>query len=173
MVDTTKPDDQISTDAKEGIEDFFSRGLWSRPGFLVRRLNQIHYAIFYEESKGENVTPVQYGILSVLIANPWMDQTAVGYEMGLDRTTVADVIRRLEEKGWVKRRVNALDRRSRQACVTDEGLRTMEQLREPMVRSQRRLLRPLSASDQQLFMELLETLVVANNQYGRAALKSL
>ena len=25
--------------------------LWSRPGFLVRRLHQIHYALFFEECR--------------------------------------------------------------------------------------------------------------------------
>ena len=40
--------------------------LWSRRGFLIRRLNQIHYAIFSEECKAHNITPVQFGILTAL-----------------------------------------------------------------------------------------------------------
>ena len=39
--------------------------LWSRSGYLVRRLNQIHYAMFFEECSHE-ITPVQYGILTAL-----------------------------------------------------------------------------------------------------------
>ena len=151
----------------------FREGLWSRPGFLVRRLNQIHYSMFFEECKEENITPVQYGILTVLSLNPWLDQTAIGYELGLDRTTSADVIKRLEEKGWVERRVNPSDRRSRQVLTTPEGLRVMAQLQESMARSQQRLLQPLSPRDQKIFMSLLSELVEANNQYGRAVLKAI
>ncbi len=151
----------------------FSQGLWARPGFLVRRLNQIHYAMFFEECKEENVTPVQYGILTVLSANPWLDQTAIGYEVGLDRTTSADVIKRLEEKGLLERRINPLDRRSRQAAITPEGQRVMELLKQGMARAQQRLLDPLSLRDRKIFMSLLVELVDANNQYGRAVLKSI
>ena len=72
--------------------------LWSRPGFLIRRLNQIHYALFSEECKEHNITPVQFGILTALSLKPGLDQTEIGTEIGLDRTTTADVLKRLEEK---------------------------------------------------------------------------
>lgn len=180
MADIIKHSDDVAhvnEDAASAPGDFelepFSSGLWSRPGFLVRRLHQIHYAMFFEECKEENITPVQYGILTVLSQNPWLDQTAIGYELGLDRTTSADVIKRLEQKNWVERRINPLDRRSRQAMVTPAGRQVMAQLTKNMERSQRRLLQPLSSRDQKIFMSLLAELVDANNQYGRAALKSM
>lgn len=153
--------------------DMVTGGVWARPGFLIRRLHQIHYAIFFEECKEGGITPVQYGVLTVLAREPWLDQTAIGYEVGLDRTTAADVIKRLEEKGLVQRRINKLDRRSRQAAVTEKGLSMMGHLQDSMTRSQRRLLQPLSPRDQKIFMSLLLELVEANNQYGRAALKAL
>ena len=78
-VATQKTDSKIFDPAKQV--------LWSRPGYLVRRLNQIHYAMFYEECKTQNVTPVQYGVLTALSLSPWLDQTAIGMELGLDRTT--------------------------------------------------------------------------------------
>ena len=155
------------------VSELFNRGLWTRPGFLIRRLHQIHYAIFFEDCKDDNITPVQYGLLSVLIDDPWLDQTEIGYQVGLDRTTSADVIRRLEEKGWVERRVNPSDRRSRQARVTDEGAEVMTTLKNKMVQTQKRLLEPLEESERHVFMDLLKKLVDANNQYGRAVLKSL
>lgn len=153
--------------------DIISGGVWSRPGFLVRRLHQIHYAMFFEECTEGGITPVQFGVLTVLARNPWLDQTAIGYEVGLDRTTAADVIKRLEEKGYLERRVNPQDKRSRQAAVTQKGAAIMQELQESMARSQKRLLQPLSPRDQKTFMSLLVKLVEANNQYGRAALKSL
>lgn len=153
--------------------DVIAGGVWSRPGFLVRRLHQIHDGIFLEECKEGGITPVQYGVLTVLAREPWLDQTAIGYEIGLDRTTAADVIKRLEEKGLLVRRVNHLDRRSRQAAVTEKGLSIMGELQESMARSQIRLLQPLSPRDQKIFMSLLMELVEANNQYGRAALKAI
>ncbi|HEY9281695.1 MAG TPA: MarR family winged helix-turn-helix transcriptional regulator [Eoetvoesiella sp.] len=153
--------------------DPINQGLWSRPGFLVRRLHQVHYSIFFEECKEENITPVQYGILTVLSRSPWLDQTAIGFELGLDRTTSADVIKRLEEKGLLERRINRRDRRSRQAAVTSEGLRVMRLLQNGMAQAQKRLLQPLSPQNQKIFLKLLSELVEANNQYGRAKLTAI
>lgn len=160
------------TAAAEPPFDPAKQVLWSRPGFLVRRLNQIHYALFFEECKTQNVTPVQYGILTALSLNPWLDQTALGLELGLDRTTTADVVKRLQERGLVDRRVNPLDRRSRQAVITPEGLRVMGHLQGGMLRAQQRLLEPLSRRSQETFMKLLSTLVDANNHYSRATLRA-
>ena len=150
----------------------FRRKLWSRPGFLVRRLNQIHYAMFYEECKSD-ITPVQHGVLFVLMGSPWLDQTTIGYELGLDRTTSADVIRRLEEKGLLGRRVNPDDRRSRQTFITEAGLAAMQEISTGMNQAQDRLLDPLTAKQRQTFMAMLTQIVEHNNQYGRAALKNM
>jgi DNA-binding MarR family transcriptional regulator len=142
--------------------------LWARPGFLVRRLNQIHYALFAEECEACNMTPVQFGVLTALSLNHWMDQTAIGRELGLDRTTTADVLKRLEEKNLITRRVSPSDRRSRQSKITAEGRRVMRSLHAGMMAAQRRLLAPLSLRNQAVFVKLLSALVDANNEYSRA-----
>lgn len=152
---------------------FHDQGLWSRPGFLVRRLNQIHYSMFYEECKNENITPVQHGVLSVLLNEQYLDQSSIGLKVGLDRTTSADVIKRLADKGLISRRVNPEDRRSRQSFITEEGIRVMKQLRKGMIRAQERLLEPLNNQEREIFVQLLSRLVEENNQYGRAALKDM
>jgi DNA-binding MarR family transcriptional regulator len=146
--------------------------LWSRPGFLVRRLNQIHYAIFSEECKEHAITPVQFGVLTALSLKPTLDQTEVGTELGLDRTTTADVLKRLEEKNLIERRPHPADRRSRQSLITEEGFSVMKLLHTHMQRSQQRLLSPLSQQDQQIFIELLTKLVESNNKYSRAPARS-
>lgn len=142
--------------------------LWSRPGFLIRRLNQIHYAIFSEECKAHNITPVQFGILTALSLKPGLDQTEIGTEVGLDRTTTADVLKRLEEKNLIERRPHPADKRSRQSLLTEEGFRVMKLLHTSMMRAQQRLLSPLSERNQEIFLKLLGTLVDANNEYSRA-----
>ena len=142
--------------------------LWSRPGFLIRRLNQIHYAIFSEECKAHLITPVQFGILTALSLKPGLDQTEIGTELGLDRTTTADVLKRLEEKNLIERRPHPADRRSRQSLITEEGFRVMKLLHAHMQSAQQRLLSPLSERNQEIFLKLLSTLVEANNEYSRA-----
>lgn len=147
--------------------------LWARPGFLVRRLYQIHVAMFFEECKSPNITPVQYAILTVLSVLPGLDQTSLGQEVGLDRTTTADVVRRLEERGLVERRDNPADRRTRHVYLTREGKSVVTALRADMARAQERMLAPLKPAQREVFMDLLATLVEANNQYSRTVLRSM
>ncbi|MCA0243620.1 MAG: MarR family transcriptional regulator [Proteobacteria bacterium] len=155
---------------RSGLENFdpIRQVLWSRPGFLVRRLNQIHYAIFAEECKSHNMTPVQFGVLTALSLKPGLDQTEIGTELGLDRTTTADVLKRLEEKQLITRRPHPADRRSRQSLITDEGFKVMKELHAGMTQAQQRLLAPLSPRNQEIFLKLLSELVDANNDYSRA-----
>ncbi|SAI70981.1 marR family transcriptional regulator [Bordetella ansorpii] len=158
--------------AQDDDGDVAREVLWERPGFLVRRLNQIHYAMFFEECHSQNITPVQYGVLTALSLLPWMDQTEIGMDVGLDRTTTADVIKRLQERGLLERRVNPEDKRSRQAKLTKAGAKIVEELHEGMARAQARLLEPLNARNREVFMRLLGILVESNNHYGRALLRA-
>lgn len=146
--------------------------LRTRPGYLVRRLNQIHYALFAEECKTHNMTPVQFGILTALSLNPWLGQTSIGMELGLDRTTTADVLQRLEEKNLITRRTSPTDRRSRQSMITEEGFNAMKSLHEGMSNAQQRLLAPLTPRNREIFLKLLTTLVDGNNEYSRAPTRS-
>jgi len=161
-------DRRASVDAFDPIQQV----LRSRVGFLVRRLNQIHYALFAEECRTHSMTPVQFGVLTALSLNPWLDQTAIGSELGLDRTTTADVLKRLEEKNMIMRRMSPTDRRSRQSMITEEGYVAMKSLHESMMAAQRRLMAPLSQRNQEIFLKLLSTLVDGNNEYSRAPTRS-
>jgi DNA-binding MarR family transcriptional regulator len=146
--------------------------LWERPGFLIRRLHQIHVAIFLEECAAENITPVQFGLLSVLLEEPGCDQITLAEKLGIDRTNVADVVRRLERRGWITRVVNAADRRMRVVSLTDEGRKFVGRTHAKMQRAQTRLLSPLNEADRARFVELLGRLVAANNALGRAKLRA-
>ena len=92
--------------------------LWSRPGYLIRRLHQIHLALFLEECKASQLTPVQYGLLTALAIRGDLDQVSLAEEIGLDRTTTAEVLRRLEARKLVSRKPNPDDRRAKRVRIT-------------------------------------------------------
>ncbi len=145
--------------------------LWSRPGFLVRRLNQIHYSIFLEECRAFNITPVQYGLLTALSARGPLDQTSLAEELGIDRTNVADVVRRLESRGLVSREPHPEDRRAKLVSLTAKGRQLTQKMFPAMQRAQDRLVEALSETERARFMATLERLIEANNAYGRALLR--
>jgi len=100
------------------------QALWSRPGFLVRRRHQIHVAMFLEECAEFNVTPAQFGLLTILQDVPGVGQAILGAEVGIDRTNVADVLARLEKRNFIKRVTNPKDCRMRLVTITKKGAAT-------------------------------------------------
>lgn len=145
--------------------------LWDRPGFLVRRLHQIHVAMFHEECGEFGITPVQFGLLTVLDRKSPLDQVSLAAEVGIDRTNVADVISRLESRGLVERRANAADRRTRLVSITEDGREFRRQVHTRMEIAQERFLAPLPPEERAAFMTLLRRLIEANNETGRAPLR--
>jgi DNA-binding MarR family transcriptional regulator len=135
--------------------------LWSRPGYLVRRVHQSHTALFAEECKAYGITPVQYGVLTALLHRPGIDQATLGAEVGIDRTNAADVLERLAERGLVKREKSGADRRMMLAQLTAEGRSLTREMHGAMQRAQERLLEMLSPAERKSFMRLLLKLVDA------------
>lgn len=146
--------------------------LWDRPGFLVRRLHQIHGAMFHDECGSFGITPVQFGVLTILDGKSPLDQVTLAAEVGIDRTNVADVVARLEGRGLVTRRSNPSDRRTRLVSITDDGRDFRQRAQKCMEIAQERFLGALPEEDRRLFMRLLRDLVEANNDTGRAPLRS-
>lgn len=145
--------------------------LWWRPGFLIRRLHQIHCALFLEECRESRLTPVQYGLLTALCFRGELDQGSLAEELGLDRTTTAQVLARLERRGLVTRRPNPRDRRARLARVTRRGRSLTASTFPAMQRAQDRMCAPLTQKERDVFMATLRRLIEANNEYGRGALR--
>ncbi|MGH8240852.1 MAG: MarR family winged helix-turn-helix transcriptional regulator, partial [Steroidobacteraceae bacterium] len=126
--------------------------LLSKPGYLIRRCQQIAVAIFLEECSAYGTTPVQYAILETLSEHGRLDQISLTSAVALDRSTVAELVSRLAEKGWIARSRSTRDRRAKELEITPAGARLLARL-EPLVeRAQRRILAPLTAAERQQFL---------------------
>jgi DNA-binding MarR family transcriptional regulator len=141
--------------------------LWVRPGYLLRRLHQIHYALFFEECAGFDITPVQYGLLTTLALSPDLDQNSIGRELGIDRTNVADVLARLARRGLLERYRSKEDRRMVLARLTPAGRRITDEMYAAMLRAQNRLVAPLPPEERKAFIDTLLRLIEGNNHLGR------
>ncbi len=153
----------------EPVEGLFS--LWARPGFLVRRLHQISVAIFMEEMAELDLTPVQFGAMSIIAVAPGIEQSAVGSELGVDRANNADVLTRLERSGLIARHTAAHDRRTNCVFLTAQGRDIVLEANTRFARIQKRFLGPLTAAERRTFLALLDKLIAENNSLGRTVLR--
>lgn len=129
------------------------------PGHLIRRAQQVAYAVFMEETASFDVTPVQFAILNALMDTPGVDQVTLANQVALDAATSGSVIGRLESKGWVRREADVQDRRRRLLWVTAEGEQAVQSMKRAVARVQTKILSPLSENERVLFMTLLGKLV--------------
>ena len=145
--------------------------LANRPGFLIRRLHQIHLAMFAEECAAFGVTPVQFSIMSVAAAQPGLEQTRLGHEVGVDRATLANVVARNQARALLIRTPSQTDRRLKHVSLTQEGLDLLARIEAPARRAHVRTIEALPEDEREAFLRALAKLVAAGNAYGRAPLR--
>jgi DNA-binding MarR family transcriptional regulator len=143
------------------------------PGHLLRRFQQIAVSIFLKDCREFDITPVQFSILAALYRSAPLDQNGLSGYSALDRTTVSVVVRKLEERGLIRRKTCARDRRSKLITMTEEGERLMREIMPKVRAVQDKTLAPLTETERQTFMALLRKAVNANNDESRAPLRSL
>jgi DNA-binding MarR family transcriptional regulator len=142
--------------------------LWARPGYLARRMHQIHVGLFVEECRDFDITPIQFAILTVLYGGRALDQITLSTAVGIDRTSGADIIKRLYRRGLVERVASTEDRRARLVHITGEGQALVRRMQPHMERAQERLISPLSPAEHAMFNELMGKIIQANNDASRA-----
>ena len=145
--------------------------LAKRPGFLIRRLHQIHVALFIEECASFEVTPVQYSVMTAAQANPGLDQARLGEEIGVDRATLANVVGRLDRRGLLQRHTSPADRRLRLVELTEAGARLLAEMEAPARRAHARTIAALPPAEREMFVQALAQLVQDGNARGRAPLR--
>ena len=95
--------------------------VYTAPGYLFRRMQQIAVAIFVEECKARDLTPVQYAALIAIGTHPGIDATRLSAVIAFDRSTLGSVIERLETKQFLERKPSREDKRTKLLHLTKSG----------------------------------------------------
>jgi MarR family transcriptional regulator, temperature-dependent positive regulator of motility len=150
-------DDAANGDAANGD----TPELYSMPGHLIRRLHQASQAIFDSEvtAAGVDLTSVQFAALTMIAANPGIDQARLAAAIAFDRATTGGVIDRLEAKGFVRREIVKTDRRARRLHVEAAGLATLLAATPVVRHAQTLMLKSLSDREQATLLRLLSKAV--------------
>jgi len=145
--------------------------VYTKPGYLFRRMQQIAVSIFLEECRDFDITPVQYAALVAIRAHPGIDATRLSLVIAYDRSTLGSVVERLEAKQWIRREAGAADKRVKLLHLTPRGATLLRQIVGAVDRAQARMLAPLKAADRDKLMALMAQLVDLNNEASRVPLR--
>jgi MarR family transcriptional regulator, lower aerobic nicotinate degradation pathway regulator len=146
--------------------------VYTKPGYLFRRMQQIAVAIFVEECRDFDLTPVQYAALVAIRTHPGIDATRLSAVIAFDRSTLGNVIERLEAKRLIERKPAAQDKRVKLLHLTKPGVTLLRDIMPAVDRAQARMLQPLKAADRKMLMGLLSQLVDLNNEASRVPLRA-
>jgi DNA-binding MarR family transcriptional regulator len=129
------------------------------PGYLIRRVNQLLVAKFFETTAEQNITPVQWAALCATHANPGLDQITLSRDIAIDTSTVAGVIDRLEIRGFIQRKPSSLDKRVKLLFITKKGISLLNKTNFKIIELQDWLLEPLSPSERKAFLKSLQKII--------------
>ena len=146
--------------------------VYTKPGYLFRRMQQIAVAIFVEECRAYDLTPVQYAALVAIRTHPGIDATRLSAVIAFDRSTLGNVIERLEAKQLIERKPSRQDKRVKLLYLTKAGAALLREIMPSVDRAQARMLQPLKPADRRTLMALLTQLVDLNNESSRVPLRA-
>jgi DNA-binding MarR family transcriptional regulator len=125
---------------------------------LLRRawygLNQA----FRRRIAGSGFTPDQFTVLRTIRERPAgaLTQRELSELMGSDPNTVASLLKRMEQLGWVGRERDPGDRRAHRLGLTPEGRAAYGRLRREAVALQAEAMESLPPAERERFLEMLE-----------------
>ncbi|MFD9550613.1 MarR family winged helix-turn-helix transcriptional regulator [Nocardia salmonicida] len=104
------------------IQDPFQGGQMAQFGHFVHSANRMHRQLWTLHISSE-ITYTQFEVMTVIAANPAVDQNTVARLVLLDSSTTTDVVRRLIERGYVERTRDTVDMRRKTLVLTTSGAR--------------------------------------------------
>jgi DNA-binding MarR family transcriptional regulator len=137
--------------------------LYVAPGHLLRRAQQLHTSVFAEMVADGDLTTPQFAVLSALHKTPQIDQVTLSLRLAIDRSTIADVVARLEDRSLIKRTRDKRDGRRNVLELTPTGEALYRSSLADVVAVGKRLLDPLTEREQATLLRLLTRMIAAND----------
>jgi len=124
-------------------------------GFLVRRVQLWVFREFTRRLARFDITLAQYSVLTVVRANPGINQLAVASALTIERAGLGRLIERLEARNLLKRVPSAVDRRSYVLHLTPEGRKALVRMRATVYEGEKRLAQKFRPGDFQVLKRML------------------
>jgi DNA-binding MarR family transcriptional regulator len=138
------------------------------PSHLMRRCEQLYADLYAREAGASDLTRSQLVVLSALDPNEGASQTALVEMTGIDRSTLAEMVRRMMERGLITRKRTETDLRANAVAITAAGRRALRTARAAAQRAEEALLEALPAPERQRFLKCLSAIAAS----GQGAMTS-
>ena len=138
------------------------------PSHLMRRCEQIYSDLFAREAGACELTRSQFTVLAALEHNDGVSQTALVEITGIDRSTLAEMVRRMLERNLITRKRTESDLRANAVAITPGGRKALRGARAAADRAERAFLEPVPAGERARFVKYLAAIAAAGESAGSA-----
>jgi DNA-binding MarR family transcriptional regulator len=142
--------------------------IYDRPGFQIRRAHQNSVSVFLETLKPFDLTPTQFGALTMVSRWGPVSQIDLARSLGFDRSTTALVVRLLVSRRLIARMADPKDRRKFALTLTPAGRKLLDGCRAAAEEARLALLAPFSKAEAAEFLRLLRRFNAAFDGVSRA-----
>lgn len=147
--------------------------IYQRPGFLLRRAHQLSVGLFERYCKQFDLTPPQYGVLSVLSYTEQLDQVSLSKALGHDKVTTLHIVRGMEAKGLVRKTETRSGRRRVFISISEEGRKLLQTAAPSAASAYAHLLSPLAEKEQVMLIDMLERICAELEETARAPMNKV
>lgn len=129
------------------------------PVHLLHRAGQCADDLFSSSIENVQLTPRQFIVLESAAKLEGASQTDLVESTGIDRSTLADIVRRLVERGLMARERTKKDARMYAVRVTALGYQTLNVASPATTASEHRLLDAVAPEDREAFVRSLRRII--------------
>ncbi len=143
------------------------------PSHLIRRCQQYFGDLYAREAGSRELTKQQFTLLCALEQNDGASQTTLVEITGIDRSTLAEMVRRMLQRGLISRERTEEDQRANAIAISAAGRKALRAARNAADRAERALLDALPAQERLKFVKSLSQIASAAEAYAaNGALKA-
>lgn len=124
-------------------------------GYHIRRASSVFATDFSRALAGTGIRQVLFGILSVVGANPGINQGAAGRSLGIQRANMVSLMNELVDAGLLDRKIAAEDRRAFALSLSAAGEARLNDCLVKIEAHEREMLVDLTAAERRTLIALL------------------
>ncbi len=99
-------------------------------GFLISDVSRLLRRVYDRRVEPLGLTRAQWRVLVHVYRRAGVSQTALAQILEIEKPTLGRLVDRLEQKGWVERRIDDRDQRARRLVITEQARPLIDQMEE-------------------------------------------
>ncbi len=138
------------------------------PLHLLHRAGQCADELFTSNIGETDITPRQFEVLKAIDQSDEPSQTQLVAKTGIDRSTLADIVRRLVQRGLVERQRTRRDARTYAVRLSEQGVNALGGATPAVDATNNAILAAVPVADREIFLQALKRIVLNIESRGDA-----